>query len=280
MKNNIIKATFLIIVGLSFLVACKDDKETNPNSGNMLSLLSSSDYYTLQQIKDDWDNGSLNGVIFLKKEYSKIYRIYTINGVTDSSNYEGTEFSASAGLFNTSLVGLDVTDFVINAYDMERYSKGKYYNTKSDEFETRFGTSVNRIEIDSNSLFNKIQDSVSLGQSINFLNLTRGDTISKSNGLILNWNGSLNATKAFISVYYTDSFDPKISSDTIVSGVSWFQKNTGSIDLKNFIKSINILGTFNISVTLYEPHYVNLSNNKQILVIGESTETVSFKLTN
>lgn len=275
-KNNLIALAVLLPIFL--LIGCKKDKSTQPE-GNLFGLLSSGDVTSLEEIKDDWDNGSLNGVIFLKKENNKIYEIFTINNVVDSSDYEGISYSANAGLFTSAFSGFDVNDFVINAFDMSRYSKGKYSNSKPDEFDTRFGTGVNRIEIDSNSLFNRLQDSVTLGQEISITNLDRGDTISKSTGFTLNWSESVSATKAFIRISHTNSFDPKILPDSVVSGASWYQDNSGSVDISHFLSNINVNGTFDLSVTLFEPHYLNLSNGNQILVIGESTHRISFLLT-
>lgn len=267
-----------ISLSLLVLVGCTDEKSTQPTG--ILGLLGSGDGTSLEEIMNDWDNGSLNGVIFLKKGYHKVYHISTINNVTDSSDHEYTSYSAESGLFNSAFSGLDVDDFVINAYDMYRYSKGKYSNSKPYEFDTRFGLGINRIEIDSNSLFNKLQDSVTLGQAVQISGFTRGDTISKSTGHTLTWSGSPSATKAYIRIAHTDSFDSKISSDTVVSGTSWYQNNTGSVDLKPFLHTITFEGTYNLRLTLFEPHYINLSNGKQIIVIGESTHEVSFKLTN
>lgn len=280
MRIRISVLKVLLLLAMIFITSCKDEESTSPNSSDVFGLLGSSDYFTLQELVDDWDNGNLNGVIFIKKENNKIYEIITHNGIVDSSNYEGVEYSAKAGLFNSSYKGLDVNDFVINAYDMERYSKGKYGNTKPYEFSTRFGLGINKIEIDSNNLFNKLLDSVQFGQAVQISNFTRGDTMSKSLGYTLNWSGSPSATKAFVSISHTNSFDPTIYPDTVTSGLSWYQNNIGSVDLTPYLYNITFPGTYDLTVTLFEPHYINLSNSKQILVIGESTHRVSFKLTN
>lgn len=280
MCKQYLKTVIFVSLMIVFFSACTD-KETNPSKGDIVSILGSTDYYTLDQIRDDWDNGSLNGVVFLETSQMNIYQIFTDeNGVVNTTGYVDTTFSARAGLFNSTYSGLDVTDFVVNAYDMERYSEGKYSNSKPREFATYFGSGYNRILIDSNSIFDTFKDSVAFGQAINFTNITRDDTISQSNGYVVNWTSSPNATVAYIEFYYTDAFDSKIFPDSVIHGVSWYQENTGTIDLKNFIQQINVLGTFDLKITLYEPHYLNLSNNKQILVIGESSDKVTVHLKN
>lgn len=261
-------------------VSCSDDSTTGPDSRDITKLFDNNGYHHLDDVVDGWDDGSLNGIVFLTKEYEKVYSIHTINGVTDSTDKEFTSLSLNAGLFDSNFKPFDTQNFYINEIHLSGSLEGKYEPTKKvEESDLNFGSGVNIIKMDGNNKFDQLLDSISLGQAVQIKNFTRGDSISKSSGYTLSWSGSPSATKAYISISPTDSFQERLLSDTVVSGLSWYQNNTGSVDLKPFLHNITFAGTYDLEVTLFEPHYINLSNGKKILVMGESTHRVSFKLT-
>jgi hypothetical protein len=261
-------------------VSCSDDSTTGPDSRDITKLFDNTGYHHLDDVVDNWDIGSLNGIVFLTKEYEKVYEIYTHEGVVDSSDYEGTYYKTNAGLFDSNFKPFDTQNFYINEIHLSGSLEGKYDPTKKvEESDLNFGSGVNIIKMDGNNKFDQILDSISLGQAVQIKNFTRGDSISKSSGYTLSWSASPSATKAYIKISPTDSFQERLLSDTVVSGLSWYQANTGSVELKPFLHNITFSGTYDLSVTLFEPHYISLSNGKKILVVGESTHKVSFKLT-
>lgn len=278
--NNYMKTTLAIVFCLVFgLYGCKENS-TNNQGGGVMSFLSSSDFTSLEEIMNDWDNGDLNGVLFISKDYQKVDQHFYDSGVFDTVAYENTSMSAKAGIFNSTYNGVNVVDFAVNSYDMERYSKGKYSNTKPDEFDSRFGTGVNRIYIDSNSVFDDLTDSVALGNAVTITNLLKNDVISKATGKNLTWSGSPTATKAYVEIFYTNTFDPAINNDSLNYGISWYMENLGSVELEPFINQLDYLGSYDLKVTLFEPHYIGLSNGNDILVVGESSYKTTFVLTN
>jgi hypothetical protein len=279
LKNKSLIVALIIIGTTLTIVSCSDDSSTSPDSRDITKLFDNTGYHHLDDVVDNWDIGSLNGIVFLTKEYEKIYSIHTINVVTDSTDKEFTSLSLNAGLFDSNFKPFDTQNFYINEIQLSGSIEGKYEPTKKlVETDLKFGSGVNLIRIDGSNKFDQILDSISLGQAVQINNFTRGDTISKSSGYILSWSGSTNATKAYISISPTDSFQDRLLSDTVISGTSWYQNNTGSVDLTPFIHNITFPGTYDLTVTLFEPHYIELSNGKQILIIGETTHKVSFKL--
>lgn len=280
MKNKSIYAALILIAAVLTFTSCSDDNPAGPDSRNVTKLFNNNGFQRLDYVVDNWDDGSLNGIVFITKEYNKVYEIYTHNGVVDSSDYEGTYYNINAGLFSSDFKPFDTQNFYINEIQLSGSLEGKYEHTKRlEESDINFGSGTNTIRMDSNSMFNKLIDSVSLGQAVQITDFTRGDTISKSLGYTLNWSGSPSATKAYIEISYTNSSDTKVSPESVISGTSWYQDNTGSVDLKPFLHNITFPGTYDLSVTLYEPHYIDLSNGKKLLVMGESTHKVSFQLT-
>ncbi len=262
------------------IVSCSEDTTTGPDSRDVTKLFNNNGYHHLDDVVDNWDDGLLNGIVFLTKEYNKVYEIYTIDGITDSTDKEFTSLSSNAGLFDSEFKPFDTQNFYINEVLLSGSIEGKYAPTKRlVESDINFGSGVNIIKMNGNKNFDQILDSISLGKAVQISNFTRGDSISKSSGYTLSWSGSMSATKAYVSISHTNSFDSKILSDTVVSGTSWYQGNTGSVELKPFLHNITFSGTYDLEVTLFEPHYINLSNGKKILVVGESTHRVSFKLT-
>ncbi len=277
-KKSLYKA-LILIAAVFTLVGCSDDSTTSPDSRDITKLFDNNGYHHLDDVVVGWDDGSLNGIIFITKEYNKIYEIYTNEGVVDSSDYEGTYYKTNAGLFNSEFKPFDTQNFYINEIHLSGSLEGKYAPTKRlVESDINFGSGVNIIKMDSNKNFDQILDSISLGQAVQINNFTRGDSISKSSGYTLSWSGSTSATKAYIKISSTDSFQERLLSDTVTSGISWYLDNTGSVDLTPFIHNITFPGTYDLEVTLFEPHYINLSNGKKLLVVGESTHRVSFKL--
>lgn len=278
MKNRI--SLILLLLAIILVTSCNENAVSTTTSLQKLApLLGNGDMSNVEILNPDWENGELNGVIFIKQGYNKVYQIYTINGVVDSSDHEGTSNDVDVAIFDSKFNGYFVDNVRLNSINLNSDKPGKFKNSYSSEYKSLFSPDTNILEITGSELFGDISERIVLGEPIKIKNIDRGDTLSMSNWNDLEWNKNLNAKLVKIDISYTNSFDPILQSDTLVSGVSWYQNNTGKRTLNQDLSRIKIRGTFDISITAFETQYINLGNGKKIMVIGESTHTISFILT-
>lgn len=288
-KKLITKTSKLLILFtlMITLVSCnknmvQPEKQTYQQFSQQISEYTGN-YYTEDQLKSMYNNSNLVGMIILRKEYRNDY---VLSGKDDDFLYhpfDGYETDASGIFFEpNSYDKIHLNSFVINAMQMREFQIGYY--TPYHEIDIFTGNTYNKwvIESDNNSIPNSI-DSVLLSDEIKIMNFHRGDTLNVSDttgdkGYQLNWIGGDPNSKVKISIEKTSTMLDTLTQKTY-TGYSFIIDNNHSYYFYNrFFDGLYLEGYYNLTVTSYEPHIKNLSNGKQILVVGMLQHTISVYL--
>lgn len=273
----------ILFTSLALLFSCSDDNGVLPDYNEKLrNLLRSGDMNTLQAVNEDWYYEGLNGIIFLEKDYNKVYSIFVnSDGSVDSSSLEFTSYDAFSVLFDSDINGIDVSEFEINGKNLERdkeRSTAGIYKLYDKPIGYFFDSNSNYIKLDGSDQFSNVKDSLNLDKDLKLTNIVRGDTVYRETGIDLEWEGSSKANIVKIDLSHAGNFGDQVVTDSTITRVIQFHENTGSLDLLPYIKQLEVNGTFHLTVGQYEPHYIDLKNGKRILVIVRSSHSVSFNL--
>lgn len=270
----------LVLFFVALLIVSCDDNSIDNKKGNILDLITTTGTgNSFDEIIANWDNGNLTGVISIRKQNRNDYVILTHQGVQQKDSYDGWEATSYAGLFSnySASSAINVLDFAINAMDMQRYAKGAYSIANYMDFEANFGGGQNIIYIEPKDNFPGLIDSVIFDNELIISNVSRDDTIRRSDDVTINWTGGATNGKVKVDFTITDGFADGLDDDN--TGFSYYCDNTGTAKLfSSLLSSLENDGCYNLTVTSYEPVYRTLSNGKQILIIGESSHRVTVNL--
>ena len=273
--------TLFLFSSLLLITSCDENPVSTANQEKLDPLLANSSVSELEAVYPNWQNGSLNGVVFIKQNNQKIYDIYDYNDIdnktNDTTEYEGIKYYVDAAIFDGKFDGKESNGIMVNSVEMNPFKRGAYKLDDNKDYLSYFSPDTNTIEISDNDLFKKVNEKISFGAPIKLENIDRGDTISRKTGFNLKWKGTSLAKKVKISIGYSNSFDPRIK-DRMATRIGGIIDNTGSYELQDLIKYLKLNAYCDLLITQYEPQLVNLSNGKKLLVIGESTHTISFLL--
>lgn len=273
--------TLFLFSSLLLITSCDENPVSTANQEKLDLLLANSSVSELEAVYPNWQNGSLNGVVFIKQNNQKIYDIYDYNDIgnkaLDTTELEGIKYYVGAAIFDGKFDGKESNGIIVNSVELNPIKTGAYMLDDNKDYLSYFSPDTNTLEISDNNLFNKVNEKISFGVPIKLDNIDRGYTISRKAGFNLKWKGASSAKKVKISIGYSNMFDPRIK-DRMATSISGIIDNTGNYEVQDLIKYLQINAYCDLSITQYEPQLVNLSNGKKLLVIGESTHTISFLL--
>lgn len=272
----------LSFIVLLFANACKDDNNpvnetfsffSSPNTGGGYDLI------------ENFERPNLMGLVQIDTRHDDRYA-FDFDGGGTYTHYQGTSFGLSADIANpqrTEFVSLSPASIVINAFQLSQYAIGQYnvpsYTADENNLENYFGNGYNKIIIDSNQYFNRLVDSVSFETAANITNIQCGQSITRGKDLVINFTGGSSTSLVTYYLIREDNFE-QIDTNTahIYEGVCNMEWNTGKmvmpVDAVDLLKS----GYYELTISIYEPKYIPLSNGKELCVIGLSAHNVTIKI--
>lgn len=274
-----ISKIFLMLLLSMFLIQCTD--EVSPTKHSIPSqYLYSGNYYTYDDLINQYNNGNLTGVIQLIKTKRNDVVVTEENGQRIENLFDGYVTRAHGGMFNSDYSPLNVISIVINATSLKQYAPGAYEDADPySDIDIYFGSTPNKILIDSIDTFPFVKDSIYFPSEILITNVSRFDTVKKSNDFDITWTGGDN--NSFIELDFSKNctFWDTLTTDKF-TGVSQIIDNVGSYTLPYRLlqNTLQLNGKYDLSVTAYTPKYITLSNGKQILFIGVSRHTVTVEV--
>lgn len=269
----------LIVLFLFTIYSCKEDINQE-NKGFKYFLNSySGQSYNLDDLINDLNDQDLVGVVELKSNKRNDFVFNKLaGGIPTTISFDGFDNYAYASLFDASYNPVDVNSIVINASTLKQYAPGAYHKVGEDDFDVFMqGSSYqNKILIDSINGFPDVLDSFSLPSQVAITNLFRNDKIDTSNDLILNWVGGDINSKCEIKIHHATTID-SVFTDEKFEGTSFLINNTGNYTFKsNSLQHfLEVEGYHHVRVTTFDPVYLNLSNNKKILIVAVNSHNIT-----
>jgi hypothetical protein len=274
------KNTSKIVALLLTIAVCIGCSE-NPTSTPVQKIGKLTDYKmpNYENIFDEYKYADLTGIIHLKNENNDAFDIFYDNGVNDTVDSQFESKSMKALFYNDNYKAYDVDMFKLNSKEFTQVKMG-YFEGKNEELDFNNGKD-NKLTVQSENNFSISDLSVILSDEANIINLKRNDAISKKEKFLLAWTGGTADSKIEIEILYSNLSDPVVvANETLGVGVSWELDNSGSVDLNPFLKQLDYLGTYDIKLTIFEPHIIEIDNGDEVLLVDESSHKISFVLTN
>jgi hypothetical protein len=254
--------TALFVISISIILSC-DNKDDIVSTGSQ-EILNAYQGINFSPLTNDflaeYDSQDLQGILFIESKYYNYYQNSSLIDERDENSYAVLLNSSKTDLLSLG------TNFVINDSEVKEDSKGYYYLLQNDgsTFNPNFGVGMNYIRVDSNQHFSYLTDSFSLAQVID-LSLQSGDTISKSQDLTISWSGGAQGELAQCLIKKEDmDFNQQV-------GQGAYQKSMGSqltFDSLHISNALTLNGEYLLELTVYDPHYVELSNGNKLGVFG------------
>lgn len=265
----------LIILFSVLIFRCSDNSLNHMNSiGNPNIYLGHDTTLSFSDIVSDYDTTDIMGSIYLTNEYEKIL----LNEPTNEIDYNTN--NAHAYFFDPDdqdsiypCEGIYVNDQEL----LELHSGSKHYITSGDinggtGLALNFGSGTNNIKIDSNQYISEIDTNIAFSQRIRISNISRGDTINKSNNMLINWTG---VNSGYVGLTLHNSVDSSFSS--FYCGHALLT-NSGSFSISSDIMNDFPDGLHDLILSKYEPKFLILDNDNKVLVMGVSRHKISILL--
>lgn len=217
---------------------------------------------------------NLVGVIECRSEKRNDYTINWKNfgSITEYKPYDGIDNYAEATFRDATNKPITVENLLVNASLLKEYSKGAYSKVGHDKLDLYFGDGSNKyyIECLNNSLLpDSTFGQVSFSNRIEITNIHRDDTLSRQNGIPVEWTGGYSNGYVGIEINHTN---PKEGAVGQTVGSFMMTTNTGAYTIDSLrlslLSLVNIY--YDITVTSYEPVIQTLSNGKKIILLGVS----------
>jgi len=258
----------IIVAIVIAVVGCSN--ENNPLSSSSQKL-STKEFYTPAEVYAMHSPPNLTGTIHLSEEYE--------NGMTnldvEPTPVDRTNIDAQAGFFDVNTKeNYSVGDFLVNRVQLKEFSKGGYCKIGYDDLlKLNFGTGTNDIVIQPTTAMPSVNYSANFSSPLRISNVVRGQVFSKSQPININWNAQ---GDGIVQISITGEMYNNLSSRTLLL----FKNNTGSVSLP--VSQISHLnnGWASLTITRIEPRTIQLSNGKNLLVLGKSAHRISIKISN
>ncbi|MES2765845.1 MAG: hypothetical protein V4642_08255 [Bacteroidota bacterium] len=258
----------IIIVGFVFsifaLSGC-EDSGTEPNrNGYQLSDFG----FTFDEKFGRYNQENLIGVITL--DQYKYNSFSTLNGAPEPN--DEVNYYANASFKNEYNKHISVGAISINGAQLSELGPGTY--RAPDAFNFNFNGEKNLFSVEANTLIPALTGDVTFSEPVTITNLTRGQNISRSQFLTVNWSGSTSDVAEVI----IRSKDIENDTRTEYSGIGGNFDNTGSAVLG--LRPLLIKkGLADVTVRRFEPKFVTASNGKKVCIMGISQNIVTVNIT-
>jgi hypothetical protein len=275
MKINLFfKSTFLLACILLVFSSCSDSSVDNPQGAYV--NLAPENGLSFNVISDSYEAKDVMGLIYLKSNFKEIF----LPGHQDNSIDEDS-YQAQAYFYNPNnpyefykCDGIEVNDILF----VEAVAGHLVYVTAGDNsdnsgMQLNFGTGTNDIEITGNENIPAVDTSISFIAPVRFTNIERGDTISTSESLILNWSGTSND---YVQIYIinTSVLFEEYPPTKCYEG-SAIVHNNGSLSIPANLMGKFPEGVYDIDITRYELKFIELSNGYRIAVIAKPKHIIT-----
>lgn len=274
MKNIIKIAALLLAIAVGY--GCSENPTSTPEQ--KIGKLSDYKMPNYEDMFDEYKYADLTGIIRLQSVNHNTNDIFYENGYYDVVPSKFHSMNLNAIFYNKNYDALDINLFEINSRKINKVNKG-HYEEQNEETSFNFDFD-NSISLRSSNHFAIFDLRFLLKEEANIVNLEKNDSISKPEGYILNWNGGRADSKAKIEIHYTTTGEPNVDRENKITNISWELENSGSVDLKPYLNQLDYFGTYNLKLTIYEPHTIGIANDGKILIVGESSHEITFDLTN
>jgi hypothetical protein len=282
MKKAFFKTMFLLPL-LLFIASCSDDHNPfNEDWTKKFSLTGKGRYYSINDVKNLYDDPNLMGLIFIEYDnYNEVRKNYKTG---ERFDYAYVDNDAYAYFWNEGKTeGLTVGNgnIKLNGSILKEYSAAKgVYFIDYDDLDVFFGASYNKFIVDGSDIFPCIIDSVMLSAPVVITNISLKQEVSKNTPLTINWTGGSADGITKISIFVNENDN----SDTLNLNSSGRMKiidNTGTVTFEKEAMQYFVPGfLYDIEVTTVEPKFITLSNGKKIGFIGISSQVVTVKFIN
>ncbi len=267
-----IKIILLFAVAMILLSSC--DRDNIVNTGKNQNSTTGTIENESDLIQSYLNTPDLVGVIECRSEKRNDYTINWKNfgSITEYKPYDGIDNYAEATFRDATNKPITVENLLVNASLLKEYSKGAYSKVGPDKLELYFGVGNNKyyIECLNNSLLpDSTFGQVSFSNRIEITNIHRDDTLSRQNGIPVEWIGGYSNGYVKVEIRHTNPEEGAIGQ-TVGSYV--MTTNTGAYTIDSLrlslLSLVNIY--YDITVTSYEPVIQTLSNGKKIILLGVS----------
>jgi hypothetical protein len=264
---------FLLLAISLFFSSCKD-ADSPIVSNNKESIFLNGSYYNLLL---NFDNADVIGFVEVGTIYKNEY-VFEFGGTGSYQPYQGRSYDATAYIANvqkTGFVSLEPARILFNCFHMQEYGKGHYYIPSSWNITNNFGSGYNKIQIDSNQYFNKLDDSVAFGSPVSVTNINLGQVVSRNQDFIIDV-----VSGSPVVEYSLHLIDKEYNTDTIHANteVSAMRENDGNMVIEKSVMESMKSGYYSLTVWAYEPKYVTLSNGKKICMLGKSAYKTTIQI--
>lgn len=277
MKKNKLILAIILFCSLFSLYSCNESSvQLNKQNIPGFTLQNSGNITNLSQLIERYPyDGSQVGIIeFIYRDYNAIGYYKNANGLKTYVDNTGISNYAYAGFRDNRNTPFNVSNLLINGILLRPYANGAYAKEDPNDLDLYFdGNNKNKFYLEGkpNSLIpDTVIGEVVFAPAVKILNIQKGQNVSVSNNLLINWMGGNSNSKITIDFSLTDPSEGELNQTV---GFYILTDNTSShtlssIELRNGLEKLNAY--YDLEVASYEPIEYQMSNGKKIILVGVS----------
>ena len=261
------------------LSACSDDAPTKPGSeSGGVNPVFSAGLHTMEELIDDFSSDNVTGIIQLYYWNRNILR-QSIPGQTPWEVRESESFNGQAQFFDVPNEALASAGYVtVNDVLFDEYQTGLYQdkNVAGElELDVRFGGTPNALFIAGANDIPRYSGSVVFANAPVITNIERGQQVSRSAPLTIEWTGS-GSGYVEVGVDAGNAIrDPEVGQ---VNGILRLVDNSGAATLSSDGLQSLPNGIVEVYVWQFDPQPVTLANDQIVYVVGMPIHEISIEL--
>jgi hypothetical protein len=263
---------FFLTALLTFLiVSCNESTENNSIKNNPYPKFTPPGGYSWDDILQKYNQTNVLGYVKLER-YD--YKIYQGTDIGDTIPIDAIDIYANATFFDENYNYVDAGQFLFNGNQFIAFDIGEYsYDASLDEMDIYFDGTWNKFKNESPSDFPLFVDSVQFKAPINVTNIQRGDHISRSSDLTIQWTGINND---IVGIFLSSSpFQEQTDSTDLAELYNIVVDNNGSYTIPANKLTYFTRGFASLILTSYQPRFVTVSDGSKILVLGVSSQNIT-----
>lgn len=253
------------------IISCNESTDINSVKNNPYPEYSPPGPYSWNDILQKYNQTNVLGYIKLVRYDAKIFQGTDIG---DTIPVDAINIHANATFFDADYNYEDAGQFLFNGNQFIAFDIGEYsYDASMDEMDIYFDGRWNKFKNESPSDFPLFVDSVKFNAPINVTNIQRGDHISRSSDLTIQWTGTNND---IVGIFLSSSpFQEPTDSTDLAELINIVVDNNGSYTIPASRLTYFTRGFAHLILTSYQPRFVTVSDGSKILILGVSEQDIT-----